>query len=352
VEDLGVGTVRTLVTGHLGYIGTVLVPMLLRRGHEVVGLDSDLYRTCTFGPADGITTVETILKDIRDIEIADVRGFDAVLHLAGLSNDPLGDLDPDLTYEINHQASVRLAELAKRAGVGRFVFSSSCSNYGAAGDDLLGEEAAFHPVTPYGQSKVLVEQDVARLADDSFSPVFLRNATAYGYSPRLRFDLVVNNLTAWAHTTGKIHLKSDGSAWRPLVHVEDISRAFIAAAEAPREKVHNEAFNVCATDENYLVRDVATIVGKVVPDSEVEFASGASADARNYRVNGDKFAAAFKSFRPQWTVRKGVEELYAKYKEIGVTLDEFEGSRYKRVAHIQSLMSRGEIDVRLRVQSR
>lgn len=343
--------VRILLTGHLGYIGTVLAPMLLQRGHEVVGLDSDLYGTCTFGPDDEIAPVDTLRKDIRDVELDDVRGFDSVLHLAGLSNDPLGDLNPDLTFEINHKASVRLAELAKQAGVGRFIFSSSCSNYGAAGDEFLDESAAFNPVTPYGQSKVRVERDVAKLADDAFSPVFLRNATAYGYSPRLRFDLVVNNLTAWAHTTGKIHLKSDGSAWRPLIHVEDISRAFVAVAEAPREDVHNEAFNVCATAENYPVRDVATIVGEVVAGSEVEFAAGAGADERNYRVNGDKFAAAFEPFRPQWTVRKGAEELYTKYKEIGVTLDEFEGSRYKRVAHVRNLLSSGRIDSSLRFRT-
>lgn len=236
---------RVLVTGHLGYIGTVLTPMLLREGYEVVGLDSDLYRACTFGA--GLPRVPTISKDIRDVTRSDLEGFDAILHLAGLSNDPLGDLDPLLTFEINHEATVRLARLARKAGVERFVFSSSCSAYGAAGDDqFLTEEAPFNPVTPYGESKVLAERDLADMADYGFSPTFLRNATAYGMSPRLRFDLVVNNLTAWAFTTGRVHLKSDGSAWRPLVHVEDIARAFVAVLKAPRERVHNEAFNIAS----------------------------------------------------------------------------------------------------------
>ncbi|HEX5949811.1 MAG TPA: SDR family oxidoreductase, partial [Actinomycetota bacterium] len=233
---------RILVTGHRGYIGTILVPMLLAEGHEVVGLDSDLYQRCTFGdpPAD----VTAIRKDVRDVEPSDLEGYDAVVHLAGLSNDPLGDLNPTLTYDINHEGSVRLAILAKQAAVPRFVFSSSCSNYGAAGDEILTEESPFRPVTPYGVSKVRVEQDVSQLADERFSPTFLRNATAYGVSPRLRFDLVLNNLVAWAFTTGVVALKSDGTPWRPIVHVEDIAQAFIAVLHAPRERVHNQAFNV------------------------------------------------------------------------------------------------------------
>lgn len=334
---------RVLVTGHLGYIGTVLTPMLLARGHEVVGYDSDLYARCTFGPPSAIADVPCIRKDIRDAAIDDVRGFDAVLHLAGLSNDPLGDFNPDVTFDINHRASVRLAELAREAGVGRFIFSSSCSNYGAGGDGMLDESAAFNPVTPYGESKVMVERDVSQMASDRFTPVFLRNATAYGVSPRLRFDLVLNNLTAWAFTTGKVMIKSDGSPWRPIVHVEDISRAFVAAMEAPAEKVHNRAFNVGATAENYRVRDIAAIVGETVPASAITFADGASPDKRNYRVCCDRFAAAFPDFVPRWTARRGAAELYDAFRRHGVTLEEFEGPRYKRIAHIKQLLQEGAL---------
>jgi nucleoside-diphosphate-sugar epimerase len=337
---------RVLVTGHLGYIGTVLVPMLLSKGHEVTGTDSDLYRECTFG--GGISGVPNIDKDIRDIEARDLEAFDAVLHLAGLSNDPLGDLDPELTYEINHRGSVRLAELCKVVGVKRFVFSSSCSNYGAAGDDLIDENGAFNPVTPYGRSKVLVEQDVSAMADDDFTPVFLRNATAYGVSPRLRFDLVLNNLTAWAFTTGKVHLKSDGSPWRPIVHIGDISRAFIAVMEAPREKVHNEAFNVGVTTENYRIRELAEIVRETVPESEVEFAEGAGPDKRNYRVDCTKLPDTLPSFKPQWDARRGARELYEAFKRHGVVLEDFEGPRYKRVSHIRNLLESGKLDKKLR----
>lgn len=332
---------RVLVTGHLGYIGTILTPMLLARGHEVVGMDSDLYERCTFGDGGAITDVPNIRKDIRDATIDDVRGFDAVLHLAGLSNDPLGDFNPELTYDINHRASVRLAEMAKEAGVPRFVFSSSCSNYGAGGDGMLDEGAAFNPVTPYGESKVMVERDVGQMATDRFTPVFLRNATAYGVSPRLRFDLVLNNLTAWAYTTGKVMIKSDGSPWRPIVHIEDISRAFIAVMEAPAEKVHNQAFNVGATTENYRVRDIANIVGETVPGSTITFADGASPDKRNYRVRCDKYCSAFPDFTPRWTARRGAAELHDAFKRVGVTLEEFEGPRFKRIAHIKQLLEQG-----------
>jgi nucleoside-diphosphate-sugar epimerase len=338
---------RVLLTGHHGYIGSVLASMLVQAGHETVGLDTDLYLGSTYGQWTG-EDIPSIRKDIRDIDEDDLQGFDAVLHLAGLSNDPLGDLDPNLTEEINHQASVRLASLAKNVGVQRFIFSSSCSNYGAAGDNILDEQSSFNPVTPYGTSKVMVEQDVSKLADSKFSPTFLRNATAYGVSPFLRFDLVLNNLVAWAYTTGKIYMKSDGSPWRPIVHIEDISRAFIAALEAPIELVHNQAFNVGQTSENYRVRDIANIVAEVVPDCEVSFAPDAGPDKRNYRVNCDKIQRVLPNFNPQWNARRGAEELYQSFKQYGLKLEDFEGPRYKRISHIKHLISSGMLDQSLR----
>lgn len=337
---------RLLVTGHLGYIGTVMTPLLLKEGHDVVGLDSDLYSRCTFG--SGMVNVPAIKKDIRDVEVSDLKGFDAVLHLAALSNDPLGNLNPELTFDINHRASVRLAECAKKAGVKRFIFSSSCSNYGAAGDDFLDESSAFNPVTPYGQSKVNTERDVAPMASDSFSPVFLRSATAYGVSPRLRFDLVLNNLTAWAVTTKRVFLKSDGTPWRPITHIEDISRAFAAVVAAPREKVHLEAFNVGRTDQNYRMRELAEIVAATVPGCKVEYAADASPDKRCYRVNCDKIARVLPRFQPQWDAKKGARELYETYTKVGLTLEEFEGPKYQRIGHIRQLIADGVIDATLR----
>ena len=338
---------RVLVTGHHGYIGTVLTPMLLAAGHEVVGLDSDLFSASTFGewqPED----FPSIKKDVRDVELTDLKGIDAVMHLAGLSNDPLGDLNPDLTLEINHRASVHLAKLAKQAGVERFIFSSSCSNYGAGGDDFLNEQSAFNPVTPYGQSKVYVEQDVSKLADDNFSPTFLRNATAYGVSPFLRFDMVLNNLVAWALTTQRVYLKSDGTPWRPIVHIADISRAFLAALHAPRELIHNEAFNVGRTEDNYRIRELAEIVAEVVPGCRVEYAPDAGPDKRNYRVDCSKIRQVLPEFEPQWNARLGAQELYEAYQKVGIEVDDFEGPRYKRIAHLKQLLSSGRIDENLR----
>jgi nucleoside-diphosphate-sugar epimerase len=316
------------------------------KNYSVYGLDSNLYERCTFGSE--IPDIPWIRKDIRDVELKDVEGFDAILHLAGLSNDPLGDLNPDLTMDINYRASVRLAELAKRAKVKQFIFSSSCSNYGAAGEDMVDENSEFHPVTPYGKSKVLVEQELSQMADDEFSPTYLRNATAYGVSPRLRFDLVVNNLTAWAYTTKKVFLKGDGTAWRPLVHIRDISRAFLSVLQTPRERVHNEAFNIGQSTENYRIRDLAEVVSQVVPESRVEFAAGATADTRCYRVSCDKALKVLQDFTPSWNIRTGAEELYEAYVKTGITLEEFEGPRYKRVAHIKLLLEQGILNEDLR----
>ncbi len=321
--------------------------MLLRAGHEPTGLDSNIFERCTFG--DGLVEIPSIRKDVRDVTARDVEGFDAILHLAGLSNDPLGDLNPELTYEINHVASVRLAKLAKEAGVKRFIFSSSCSNYGAGGEDLLTEESAFNPVTPYGESKVRVEQDVAKLADAKFCPTFLRNATAFGVSPRLRFDLVLNNLVAWAYSTGRVLIKSDGTPWRPIVHIEDISRAFIAVLDAPEHLVHNEAFNVGRNEDNYRVRELADIVKETVPGTEIEYASDAGPDKRCYRVDCSKIRRVLPAFQPVWDARKGARELYEAYRRIGVTVEDFEGIRYKRIAHIRALLAEGALDKALRV---
>jgi nucleoside-diphosphate-sugar epimerase len=325
-----------------------MAPLLADAGHEVVGLDSGLFEQCTFGEPP--RQFPAIRKDIRDVTHADLEGFYAVLHLAGLSNDPLGNLNPQLTYEINHLASVHLAQCAKQAGVERFVFSSSCSTYGSAGDKILDESAEFNPVTPYGTSKVLVEGDVAKLADSRFSPTFLRNATAYGVSPRLRFDLVLNNLVAWAFTTGRVYIKSDGTPWRPIVHIEDISRAFLAVLEAPRGAVHNEAFNVGRSEENYQVRDLAEIVKETVPGCKIEYAADAGPDKRCYRADFSRISRTLRNFQPQWDARKGARQLYEAYRNVDLRLGDFEGARYKRIDHLQGLLASRRLDATLRWQ--
>jgi nucleoside-diphosphate-sugar epimerase len=341
--------VRVLVTGNEAYLGSVIVPRLVEAGHDVVGLDVGWFRRCTVGPAPA--EVPTLRVDLRDVTAADLmpERLDAVIHLAALCNDPLGNLDPQLTYDINHHSTVRLAAAAKKAGVSRFLFSSSCSLYGATADPAaaLDENASFAPVTPYGESKIRSEQDLRAFADDEFSPVFLRNATAYGFSPRLRGDLVVNDLVGHALLTGEVRLLSDGSAWRPLVHVDDIASAFIALMEAPRERVHGRAFNIGQTAENYLIRDVAELVRELVGGT-VTYASGAGADLRNYRVSCDLIAAEVPEFRPRWTVAKGVEELVEAYRRYELTLDALRGWRHQRLQRITSLRGDGLVDERLR----
>jgi len=337
---------RILITGHRGYVGSVLVPHLQSLGHELYGMDIDLYRRCSYGKNP--LEIPSVEKDVRDAEVADFTQVEAVIHLAALSNDPLGNLNPQLTWAINHQGAVRVARSAREAGVRRFVFASTCSNYGAGDDRPAKEDAPLRPLTPYSQSKVKAEQEIAGLATDTFTPTFLRFATAYGVSPRLRFDIVLNNLSAWAFTTGKVHLKSDGSPWRPLIHVEDMARAFAAVLAAPCETVRAEAFNVAPPGENYRIRQLAEIVKEAQPGCELELAEGASADARNYQVDVSKIQERLPAFTPKWNAHKGARELLDAYSSHGLKLEEFEGPTYNRIDHVRMLLKEGYLDEELR----
>jgi nucleoside-diphosphate-sugar epimerase len=337
---------KVLLTGHDGYIGSLMGPMLIAAGHDVVGLDNYLFEGCSFG--ERAPEIPSLRSDIRDVVARDLEGFDAIVHLAGISDDPVGALNPGCTYAINHRASVRLARVARQAGVKRFLFSSSCSLYGAAGGDaFLTEDAEVSPITAYGKSKALVERDVSRLATDSFSPTFLRNATVFGTSPQLRTDLVVNNLVGIAYLTGEILIKSDGTPWRPLVHIEDVGRVFLAALEAPRERIHDQALNVGSNEENYRISQVANLIEEIVPNSRVVYAEGGGPDRRSYRVDFTKMTTMFPGFTPSWTVRRGVEQLLDAYRRNGLTSESFQ-TRFVRLQRIKQLVSMGQLDADLR----
>lgn len=338
---------RILLTGHLGYIGSVMGSKLLNEGYDVVGIDTGYYGPeCRF--MEDRQVVPAIKKDIRDLLPEDIQGFDTVIHLAALSNDPLSNLKEELTYDINYMASSRLARMAKASGVRRFLFSSSCSMHGTNLATRVDETTPPQPITPYGISKVRSEEEISTLADESFSPVFLRNGTVYGVSPRLRVDIVLNNLVGWAYITGKVKLYTDGTPWRPLIHVEDVSKAFIAAVEAPIEAVHNQIFHVGSNQENYQVSQLADIVCSVVPGSEIEFVTDHDGDPRTYIADFSKIEEKLPQFRPSWTVEKGADQLYRAYSAAGLTLEQFTGGRYIRLKHIDELLSSGQLDDSLR----
>lgn len=338
---------KILLTGSQGYVGSVLGNFLLKHGYHVVGLDTGYFRECYLGDPCEVRYPE-LVKDVRDIQPGDLKGFDAVIHLAALSNDPLGALSPRSTMEIGHSASVRLAHLAKICGVQRFVFASSCSLYGATQKEWVTERDTFNPVTVYGEAKACAERDISTLADSQFCPTFLRIATAFGVSPRLRFDVALNNLVGWAYTTGKVRLLSDGLAWRPIVHVEDMCRAYVEVLEAPKEIICNQSYNVGANRENYQIRTLAEIVQRVVPGITVEYATEANRDARSYRVSFDKINAKLPSYRPEWTAERGARQLYTFFRQIGLTYEQFQSRLYTRLSQIQYLLEQRLLDSELR----
>ena len=338
---------KIIVTGHTGFIGSLMVPLLLEKGYEVVGIDTKFFgEDCEFyPPVKGFTE---IIKDTRDIEEKDLEGAYAICHLAALSNDPMGDFDEQLTFDINHLASIEIAKKAKKIGVEKYIYSSSCSLYGIAdGDTALTEDADFNPVTAYAKSKVYSERDILPLATEDFSVTFMRNSTAYGISPKLRLDLVVNNLVGWAVTTGQIKIMSDGSPWRPLVHAEDIARAFIAVIEAPKDSVNKQCYNVGQTEENFQIRDIAKMVGEVVPGCEVVITGEHGSDSRSYRVNFDKIKNELPNFKPKWTLKKGIEEVYEAYKKYGMDDEKFNGKAFIRLKELQHLIETDKINDKL-----
>lgn len=338
-----------LITGNQGFIGPILTRLAREAGHATTGLDIGYFETCLSPLTPDILPDRQIVRDIRDVRPEDLEGMDAVVHLAGLSNDPMGALNPDLTYDINLEATARLGELARAAGVSRFIFASSCSIYGAAGNEgALDETAAFNPVSAYAISKVRSEERLSALANDTFSPVFMRNATAYGVSPRTRFDLVVNNLSGWAHTAGIIKVMSDGTPWRPLVHIEDISRAALAAATAPLETIHNQAFNVGRNDANYQVRDIAEAVKSAFPAAKLEITGETGGDPRSYKVDFTKALITLPGFAPQWTLEKGVEEIARFLKDNGLADGGFDDRLFIRLKQLKYGLDSGALDASLR----
>jgi nucleoside-diphosphate-sugar epimerase len=338
--------VKVLVTGHQGYIGSVATPVLVGAGHEVTGLDTGFYRGCDLGA--GPDPVPTLELDVRDVTADDLQGVEAIVHFAGLSNDPLGDLDPELTHEVNYRATVELARAAREAGVSRFLFASSCSMYGASEQERVTEDFPLQPLTAYAESKVRSEDALAELADDDFSPVFMRFATVHGVSPRLRIDLVLNNLVGWAFTTGAVRILSDGTPWRPVIHVADVADAVLALLEAPRPAVHGQPFNVGADGENYQVRDLAELAREAVPGSTVEFGGAGDPDPRSYRVDFGKLRSVLPGLELRRSARESAHELHDAYRAVGLTFEEFDGPRFTRLKRLQGLLGEGELGEDLR----
>ncbi|MFH0861106.1 MAG: SDR family oxidoreductase [Candidatus Altiarchaeota archaeon] len=334
-----------LVTGNNGYIGKILTKLLVEKGYDVIGYDSGYYSDCELFH-DGFE-IRQITKDIRNVSKKDIAGINAICHLAALSNDPMGSLDPKLTDEINHKATVKLAKLAIKNGVERFIYSSSCSLYGISDQKALTEESPQNPITAYAKSKVDSETDLKKIATKDFSPVFLRNSTAYGLSPLMRFDLVLNNLCGWAYTTGKIKIMSDGTPWRPLVHIGDISKAFLSALEEPQELIHNQAFNVGQNKENYQIRDLANVIKKQLPSCEVEYTYEHGSDSRTYNVSFDKINKTLKTFKPTWDIQKGTLELLDGFRKANLTFEDFQSRCYTRLKQLTFLRENGKLDENL-----